>query len=266
MAGAFMSFEFFQVDAFAEAPFSGNPAMVYRLDTWLDDALMQRIAAEHNLAETAFVVKEGSAWRIRWFTPTVEVPLCGHATLATAHVLFERYGEPGDELAFVCQSGALRVLREGDRLVLDFPRLEAEEVAAPDGLSEALGCAIEDTRLGKELLVRVADEAAVRGCRPDLRRLAGMPGLGVIVTAPGERHDFVSRYFAPGIGIDEDPVTGSIHCVLAPYWAERLGRTRLSAFQCSARGGALDCEVRGERVRIGGRCVLVASGRLHLPN
>lgn len=258
-----MPLDFHQVDAFSARPFAGNPAIVYRLDAWLDDALMQRIAAEHNLAETAFVVREGASWRIRWFTPACEVPLCGHATLASAHVLFEVYGEPGERLDLLCKSGALAVTREAERLVLDFPAqyLEPAELAE---VAQILGQRVVRLQIGKELLVELESEQAVRACAPDLKALAGLPGLGVIVTARGERHDFVSRYFAPGLGIDEDPVTGSTHCILTPYWAGRLGKTELTAFQCSARGGELHCRLEGERVKIAGQAVLVASGKLFI--
>ena len=259
-----MQLDFHQVDAFSARPFAGNPAMVYRLGDWLDDALMQRIAAEHNLAETAFVVREEAGWRIRWFTPACEVPLCGHATLASAHVLFEVYGEPGERLELACQSGALAVSREGERLVLDFPAQYLEPAALADEVAQILGQRVVNVQMGKELLAELESEQAVRACAPDLKALAGLPGLGVIVTARGDRHDFVSRYFAPGLGIDEDPVTGSAHCILTPYWAARLGKAELSAFQCSARGGELHCRLDGERVKIAGQAVLVASGRLFL--
>lgn len=260
-----MSLEFHQIDAFTSTLFSGNPAIVYRLERWLDDALMQAIAAEHNLAETAFLVREGQVWRIRWFTPSSEVPLCGHATLASAHVLFECYGEPGERLDFVCRSGPLAVLRDGPRLVLDFPARPAHSIGIGEELVAALGSRpLEAWENGQELMLVLADEAAVRACQPDLARLARLPWLGMIVTAAGDRHDFVSRYFAPAIGIDEDPVTGSTHCCLAPYWGARLGRERLRARQCSARGGELDCELRGERVLIAGTARLVASGKLLL--
>lgn len=258
-----MQLDFHQIDAFTQRPFSGNPAMVYRLEAWLDDSLMQRIAAEHNLAETAFLVKEGEAWRIRWFTPTSEVPLCGHATLASAHVLFELYNEPGDRLSFVCQSGALGVTREQGRLVLDFPSLPPRQIEPSEAILLALGELPEQVLdTGKELMVVFGSEARVRSCQPELRRVAGLPWLGMIVTAPGDRHDFVSRYFAPAIGIDEDPVTGSTHCSLIPYWAERLGKSELQAAQRSARGGELHCRLAGDRVKIAGHAVRVASGTL----
>jgi PhzF family phenazine biosynthesis protein len=265
-----MQLEFHQVDAFADRPFAGNPAMVYRLDRWLDEALMQQIAAEHNLAETAFVVKEGAAWHIRWFTPAAEVPLCGHATLACAYVLFEQYGEPGECIEFSCLSGALRVSREGERLVLDFPVRRAQPCELRAEVEQALGQPVESvlalpgSQGIQELMAILSTEAAVRACQPDLAAVAGLPGLGLLISAAGERHDFVSRYFAPGIGIDEDPVTGSTHCMLVPYWAERLDKHELSAYQCSARGGELHCRLEGERVKIAGRAVLVASGRLYL--
>lgn len=268
-----MPLEFHQVDAFTDQPFAGNPAMVYRLDAWLDEPLMQRIAAEHNLAETAFVVKEEAVWHIRWFTPTSEVPLCGHATLASAKVLFDLYHEAGDVLQFTCKSGALRVTRQGERLELDFPVRPVGPVAASlqADVERALGQPAQQVLAllnadgsVQELMAVLASEAQVRGFTPDLPALAALPGLGVLVTGAGERHDFVSRYFAPAIGIAEDPVTGSTHCMLVPYWAERLGRTELNAFQCSARGGELLCRLDGSRVKIAGRARHIASGQLML--
>lgn len=259
-----MPLDYHQVDAFASEPFTGNPAVVYRLDQWLDDGLMQRIAAEHNLAETAFVVREGAVWHIRWFTPATEVPLCGHVTLASAHVLVEAYGEPGRRLEFVCRSGALAVEREGERLVLDFPAQPATPVDPPAGLAEALGQTPQAVLDAPQLLVVLESEEAVRACAPDMAALKQLPWGLVIVTAKGRERDFVSRCFAPGIGIDEDPVTGSAHCILVPYWAERLGKTDLEAYQGGARGGRLWCRLEGERVRIGGHAITVASGRLHL--
>ncbi|MFI8736734.1 PhzF family phenazine biosynthesis protein [Ectopseudomonas toyotomiensis] len=268
-----MALEFHQVDAFTDQPFAGNPAMVYRLDAWLDDALMQRIAAEHNLAETAFVVKEGSAWHIRWFTPVSEVPLCGHATLAAAKVLFDIYQEPAEVLDFTCLSGALQVARQGERLQLDFPVRPVVPVAASlqADVERALGQPAQQVLAllnadgsVQELMVVLASEAQVRSFTADLPALAALPGLGVLITGAGERHDFVSRYFAPSIGIDEDPVTGSTHCMLVPYWAERLERSELSAFQCSARGGELLCRLEVERVKIAGYAWHIASGQLML--
>lgn len=268
-----MPLEFHQVDAFTDQPFAGNPAMVYRLNAWLDDALMQRIAAEHNLAETAFVVRESGAWHIRWFTPVSEVPLCGHATLAAAKVLFDIYQEPAEVLDFTCLSGALQVTRQGERLQLDFPVRPVLPVAASlqADVERALGQSAQQVLAllnadgsVQELMVVLASEAQVRCFTADLPALAALPGLGVLVTASGQKHDFVSRYFAPSIGIDEDPVTGSTHCMLVPYWVERLGRNTLSAFQCSARGGELLCRLEGERVKIAGHARHIASGQLML--
>jgi PhzF family phenazine biosynthesis protein len=259
-----MQLEFHQVDAFSNRPFSGNPAMVYRLDAWLADELMQRIAAEHNLAETAFLVREAQGWHIRWFTPTTEVPLCGHATLASAYVLFEVYKEPAERIDFMGKSGAMSVTRENDRLLLDFPALVPHEVGVTVELQRALGVDIVDVLGSTELLVVLESEQAVRDCTPDMAALARLPWPGVIVTAMGTQHDFVSRYFAPAIGIPEDPVTGSTHCSLIPYWSKRLGKQGLTAYQCSTRGGELFCRLEGERVKIGGHATLVASGKLLL--
>ena len=259
-----MQLEFHQVDAFSDRPFSGNPAMVYRLDTWLDDELMQKIAAEHNLAETAFLVREAAVWHIRWFTPTTEVPLCGHATLASAYVLFEIYKEPVERLDFICKSGPLSVSREGERLWLDFPAIMPTEVDVTLDIERALGAKAIDVLGSTELFVVLESEQAVLDCQPDMVALAKLPWLGAIVTAKGSKHDFVSRYFAPAIGINEDPVTGSTHCSLIPYWAERLSKSSLTAYQCSARGGELFCQLEGDRVSIGGNATLVASGKLML--
>ena len=259
-----MQLEFHQVDAFSNQPFSGNPAMVYRLDAWLADELMQKIAAEHNLAETAFVVREGQGWHIRWFTPTTEVPLCGHATLASAYVLFEVYEEPVERLDFTCKSGSLSVTREGASLWLDFPAITASPVSAISEVERALGVKAVEVLGSNELFVVLESEQAVLDCKPDMVALAELPWLGAIVTARGSQHDFVSRYFAPAIGINEDPVTGSTHCLLIPYWAKRLGKSSLTACQRSARGGELFCRLEGDRVKIGGDATLVASGTLIL--
>ncbi|BBP57682.1 PhzF family phenazine biosynthesis protein [Pseudomonas sp. St316] len=259
-----MQLAFHQVDAFSDRPFGGNPAMVYRLDGWIADDLMQKIAAEHNLAETAFLVREGQHWHIRWFTPTTEVPLCGHATLASAYVLFEVYHETVERLDFICKSGSLSVTREGDRLWLDFPAIVPVELGASLAIQNALGVEAVDVLSSNELFVVLESEQAVLDCKPDMAALAKLPWPGAIVTAPGSKHDFVSRYFAPAIGINEDPVTGSTHCSLIPYWSKRLGKHGLTAYQCSARGGALFCRLEGERVKIGGNATLVASGTLML--
>lgn len=261
-----MQLAYHQVDAFSDQPFSGNPAMVYRLDAWLADDLMQRIAAEHNLSETAFLVREAQGWHIRWFTPSHEVPLCGHATLASAHVLFEVYGETSDRLEFVGRTGPLSVTRENGRLLLDFPAMPPSEVGVTVDIERALNAEVVDVLGSAELLVVLESEQAVRDCKPDFAAIARLPWPGVIVTAKGdgERYDFVSRYFAPAIGVPEDPVTGSTHCCLIPYWSARLNKFSLNAYQCSARGGELFCRLEGDRVKIGGYATLVASGTLTL--
>ena len=259
-----MNLDFHQVDAFSSQPFAGNPAMVYRLDAWLGDELMQHIAAEHNLSETAFMVKEGGGWRIRWFTPGAEVALCGHATLAAAKVLFDLYDEQGPRIDFICKSGALAVSREGELLVLDFPALTTQPLAVSLELEQALGVNVISAMVADKLLVVLDSERSVRECTPDFAALAQLPWSGVIITARGETHDFVSRFFAPAIGVNEDPVTGSAHCSLIPYWSQRLKKSMLSAYQCSNRGGELHCRLEGDRVKIGGQARLVASGRLWL--
>jgi len=259
-----MQLEFHQIDAFSDQPFEGNPAMVYRLDAWLADDLMQRIAAEHNLSETAFVVRETAGWHIRWFTPAAEVPLCGHATLATAYVLFEVYNEPSDTLEFMSKSGALSVTRENGRLLLDFPAMPPSEVGVTVDVERALGMEVVDVLGAAELLVVLESEQAVRDCKPDMAAIARLPWPGVIITAKvdGQLYDFVSRYFAPAIGIPEDPVTGSTHCSLIPYWSARLNKFSMTAKQVSARGGKLFCRLEGDRVKIGGYATRVASGKL----
>lgn len=258
-----MLLDFHQVDAFTDRPFAGNPAMVYRLDAWLSDELMQQIAAEHNLSETAFLVKEPAGWRIRWFTPTAEVPLCGHATLASAHVLFEVFDEPGEVLELNSLSGPLRVTREEGRLALNFPAQPPSESGSTVELQNALGVDVVDAlNTANHLLVLLESEQAVRDCQPDFAALARLPYLGVIVTARSDDYDFVSRFFAPAIGLNEDPVTGAAHCVLIPYWSRRLNKLQMRAFQASARGGELWCRLERERVSIAGYARLVASGRL----
>jgi PhzF family phenazine biosynthesis protein len=254
---------FFQVDAFAEAPFTGNPAAVMPLDHWLDDALMQRIAAENNLSETAFAVPsqgEGADYDLRWFTPTTEVELCGHATLASAHVLIT-----GDTIRFSTQSGILTVTRKDGLLQLELPAYPVAPGEAPD-LLEALGVNGEmfvGDGGNNAAIVLLPDEAAVRAVKPDFAALKAFDRL-VMVTAPGKREDIVSRVFASYHGIDEDPVTGSAHAALVPFWAERLGRHEFTAFQASERGGLLHCRNAGDRVVLGGHCVTVITGQFQL--
>jgi len=263
-----MSLSLYQVDAFTDRAFAGNPAAVCLLPQPRDERWMQAVAREMNLSETAFLHPEGEdgAWRLRWFTPAVEVELCGHATLASAHVLWEAGKLPGDRPArFHTLSGLLTAERRGEWIELDFPARPAEPAPAPPGLAEALGA--EPLWVGKsryDYLLELASEAAVRSLDPDHRRLGTLPVRGVIVTARAEQapFDFVSRFFAPGAGVDEDPVTGSAHCTLGPYWAARLGKPELLAFQASARGGVVRVRVEGERVKLGGQAVTVLRGEL----
>lgn len=259
-----MKIPYFHVDAFAGEPFRGNPAGVCLLDHWLPDELMKRIAMENRHSETAFVVEESSALHLRWFTPVEEVQLCGHATLATAHVFFAKRGLSKNTLRFETASGPLTVSREGPLLVLDLPSLPTEPCEVPAALVRALGKPPVEARRARAYLALLASEEEVRDLQPDLEAVEGLDAAGLIVTAPGQTVDFVSRYFAPRLGVPEDPVTGSAHCALVPYWAERLDRTRLEARQLSARGGALRCELRGDRVRIGGQAVSYLDGVIEI--
>lgn len=263
---------FVQIDAFAERAFQGNPAAVMPLDAWLEDATLQAIALENNLSETAFIIPSEAPdadYDLRWFTPTTEVEMCGHATLASGHHMLSR--DPRlDRVRFrTRQAGVLEVGRDGDRLVLDLPAWRSAPVDAA-ALAAAFGAVPEavyrTTDAAEPSLMAVyADAAAVRRLAPDFRAVAALGGVLAIATAPGdERFDVVSRVFAPAAGIDEDPVTGSAHAVLVPYWAGRLGRNRFSAFQASKRGGALDCTLAGDRVILGGICVTVIEGIFRL--
>lgn len=267
-----MSIPLFQIDAFTSSPFSGNPAAVCLLDVPADAGWMQQVAAEMNLAETAFVVPEGDGFGLRWFTPEVEVALCGHATLASAHALWETGRvASGREIAFETLSGTLRARQDGDRIAIELPLRPVVPCEPPPALVEALGSAPKaayqtssggTAKAHGNYLLEFDAEAAVRGLKPDFGRLRGVPG-GVIVTAAGSgRHDFVSRFFAAPYGIDEDPVTGSAHCSLAPFWAERLGKTTLLAWQASARGGELLVTLDGDRVRLAGHAITVLRGEL----
>ena len=255
-----------QLDAFTARLFGGNPAAVCPLDAWLPDARMQAIAAENNLSETAFCVREGDGYALRWFTPSLEVDLCGHATLATAHVVFERLQPGSTAVRFRTRvAGELGVTKQGEWLELDFPVRPSTPCAAPAGLETALGIRAREVRRSvRDILAVLDSEAEVRALAPHMDALAALGALGVIVTARGETVDFVSRFFAPGMGVDEDPVTGSAHCVLTPYWAEVLGKQTLAARQVSRRGGELRCALRGERVGIAGRVVPYMEGVLEL--
>lgn len=255
---------FFQVDAFAGKPFTGNPAAVMPLNEWLPDAVMQAIAAENNLSETAFTVPseaETHDYDLRWFTPAIEVELCGHATLAAGHVLLH-----GKAVRFMTKSGVLTVSREDELLKLDLPAAALSEASEPE-LCAALGISDRPVWLASgcndAAIIPVENESEVRSVAPDFRALAGIQRMA-IVTAPGDSQDVASRVFVSYGGIDEDPVTGSAHAALTPYWAERLGRTHFTALQASKRSGLIDCELKDDRVILGGRCVTVIEGHFQI--
>ncbi len=254
----------YQVDAFASRLFSGNPAAVCPLERWLPDQQMQSIAAENNLAETAFFVRNGSGYQLRWFTPTVEVDLCGHATLASAFVIFSELAPSEHSVRFESASGPLIVTRDGDLLSLDFPARPPAECHPYPQLVPALGGKPEKVLASNDYLVIYASEDEVRALQPDFDALTHIDRFAVIVTAPGKQVDFVSRFFAPGQGVPEDPVTGRAHCTLTPYWSKRLGKKQLHAHQASRRGGELWCEDRGDRVIISGRAVRFFQGTIYL--
>jgi PhzF family phenazine biosynthesis protein len=261
-----MSLSIVQVDAFTNKPFAGNPAAVCVLPAPRDDAWMQKVAVEMNLSETAFLVREGDRFHLRWFTPALEVSLCGHATLASAHVLWEcGHLKPGEQARFRTLSGILTADQRGDWIEMDFPLKADEPADAPSHLSEALGAELK--YVGKnnlDYIAEVESEAVLRGLKPNHSLLSELGVRGVIVTARSEAadFDFVSRFFAPGSGINEDPVTGSAHCCLAPYWAKRLGKTEFLAYQASARGGVVRVRLNGERVILGGQAVTMLRGEL----
>jgi PhzF family phenazine biosynthesis protein len=256
----------FQVDAFTTRRFAGNPAAVMPLEVFPEDSVMQAVAGENNLAETAFLVPDGDDFRIRWFTPLVEVPLCGHATLASAAVVMERLQPGRREVIFHSASGPLPVRRSETGYVLNFPARPAQPCEPPTGLTEALGVRPVEVLSNAFNYTAVLESAAVvRALAPDLAALAHLDRSGVIVTAQGdEQYDFVSRYFAPAKGVPEDPVTGGAHCMLTPYWAGRLGKTALHAYQASRRGGELRCRLLGDRVELEGGCVFYLEGTAEL--
>ena len=262
-----MSQTIVQVDAFTAQPFCGNPAAICVLEEARSERWMQAVAREMNLAETAFLQRAPDGWSLRWFTPLVEVDLCGHATLASAHVLWEDgVAGPAETLRFQTRSGLLSARRENGGIALDFPAFPAVTMQAPDALLAALGAtdivAVARNRL--DWLVEVGTAEAVRGVQPDFGGLRAAGARGVIVTARADDgvHDFISRFFAPAVGVDEDPVTGSSHCALAPWWAQRLGRRELRGYQASARGGTVGVRLRGERVELIGQAVTVLRGTL----
>jgi len=254
---------FFEVHSFTQKIFHGNPAGVCLLDRWIDDDSMQRIAAENNLSETAFFVPKEDHYELRWFTPTVEVDLCGHATLATAYVLFDHLGYEGDAIVFQTQSGELTVWKDNDFLIMDFPSRPAASVEIPDHLINGFRRDVGTVLKSRDYMVVFDSENEVRDLQPDYSELEKIDCEGIIVTAPGDEVDFVSRFFAPRMGIAEDPVTGSAHSTLTPYWADRLGKSRLRARQVSERGGDLWCRQSDERVQIAGHAVLYLRGLLN---
>ena len=259
-----MKIPIYQVDAFTSQVFGGNPAAVCPLEEWLDGELMQAIAAENNLAETAFFVLEARRYRIRWFTPESEVDLCGHATLASALVILDYIDKTLTEVTFDSRSGPLTVAREGDLLCMDFPSQPAEPCPPPREIVESLGVDPVEVLRSEDYIAVLAGEDDVADLKPDMENLKKLDLRGVIVTAGGEEADFVSRFFAPKFGIDEDPVTGSSHCALIPYWSHKLGKGKLRALQVSQRGGELFCEDRGDRVLICGRAVKFMEGFISL--
>ena len=261
-----MKLPLYQVDAFAGAVFAGNPAAVCPLDSWLEDATLQAIAGENNLSETAFFVGGNGAYELRWFTPVAEVALCGHATLASAFVIFTQLDPGRARVSFATrESGNLTVERVGERLAMDFPAVPAEPIDVPEMLVRALGRAPNEVlATARDYLAVYSGEDEVRTLAPAGTALLSLDRPGLIVTAPGREADFVSRFFAPALGVPEDPVTGSAHATLVPYWAPRLGRDELHAVQLSARGGELHCRARGERVTIAGTCALYLIGGIHI--
>lgn len=262
-----MQLSLYQLDAFTDKVFGGNPAAVVPLTSWLPDETMQAIAAENNLAETAFYVPTEAGFHIRWFTPTVEVDLCGHATLASAYVLFSLENYAHDQINFDSRSGILNVRKEGDWLVLNFPADSIhKQLLSPPALLESLGeiTPIEILRGKTDFMAVLESEEQVRTLQPDIIVLSTLPARGVIITAPGDSVDFVSRFFAPQSGIAEDPVTGSAHTTLTPYWAEKLGKTEMEALQVSARGGVLKTKLIGDRVEIAGQVKLYLRGTIEI--
>ncbi|HEX8249041.1 MAG TPA: PhzF family phenazine biosynthesis protein [Pyrinomonadaceae bacterium] len=262
-----MNIQIFQVDAFTKEPLSGNPAAVCPLEEWLPDETMLKIAAENNLSETAFFVKKQDFYEIRWFTPTIEIDLCGHATLAAAYVIFNCLKLEETEIKFYsARSGHLSVEKQDERLILNFPKYGLNEIETLLDLTDAVGKTPEkmwETQ-GNMAMLLFETEEDIKSLQPDMAALSKLAFDEVIVTAKGENSDFVSRLFAPRIGIPEDPVTGATHCSLIPYWAERLGKEKLYARQLSARGGELFCELSGERVRIGGNAALYLKGEIYI--
>ena len=259
-----MEIPLYQVDAFSSRVFAGNPAAVCPLQEWLPNDVMQSIAMENNLAETAFFVPEGDGFRLRWFTPEVEVDLCGHATLASAYVLMTQMQTQLTAVSFHTRSGELRVNRHGDQYAMDFPSRPPQRLEVTREMTEALGAEPLELWAARDYLAVFDSEPAVRALRPDMPRIAALNKFAVIVTAPGDYVDFVSRFFAPAQGVPEDPVTGSAHCTLIPYWANRLNKIIMEARQVSRRGGEIHCELIRDRVCIVGQAAMFAIGRISI--
>lgn len=260
-----MKLEIYQIDAFASDIFKGNPAAVCPLENWIDAELMQKIALENNLSETVFFVRNADVYEIRWFTPTFEIDLCGHATLASAFVIFDILKLETDKIRFHShKSGELSVEKNGDVFTLDFPSRPVAKCDAPEGLIEAIGKQPKEILKARDYFLVYETEQEVLDIEPNFSKLLEIDAHGFIVTAKGENSDFVSRFFAPEVGVFEDPVTGSAHCNLIPFWAQKLGKTELFAKQISQRGGELFCELRGDRVKIGGNAVLYLKGEIYV--
>lgn len=262
-----MKLAIYQVDAFASQTFEGNPAAVCPLEEWLSDEVMQNIAMENNLSETAFFIKGGDRFRLRWFTPTTEVDLCGHATLASAHVLFEHLGYDNQVIRFSSNSGVLKVRKEGGQLLMNFPSSELHPADPPQFLEEALGLPAEEIYRDTDYLYIVETEQQVKNLKPDIRELEKADVRGIIVTAPADNandYDFVSRFFAPAAGVDEDPVTGSTHTMLTPYWSRRLEKKELTGRQVSKRGGTVHCRYLDDRVELGGTAKTFMKGEIRV--
>ncbi len=260
-----MKLDIYQIDAFTKEVFKGNPAAICPLENWLDAELMQKIAFENNLSETAFFVKTDDVYEIRWFTPTFEIDLCGHATLASAFAIFEILKLESEIVKFHShKSGELSVEKNGDLLILDFPSRPVDKCDAPEGLIKAIGKEPKEILKARDYFLVYETEQEIADIAPNFSRLLEIDAHGFIVTARGETSDFVSRFFAPEVGVFEDPVTGSAHCNLIPYWAKKLGKTEMFARQISERGGELFCELKGDRVKIGGHATLYLKGEIYV--
>lgn len=260
-----MKLQMFMVDVFTNTIFTGNPAAVCLLNSWLEDSVLQKIASENNLSETAFLVKKEDYYDLRWFTPKVEIDLCGHATLASAYVIITHLETNVSIVSFKTMSGILTVKKKGDTYWMDFPARKPVVIEKESAITEAFGIEPTEIYKSRDLLVIFENESQIKQIKPDLNRLLEIDDcFGFIISSAGDKVDFVSRFFAPRAGISEDPVTGSSHCTLIPFWSERLGKTRLNALQLSERGGVLFCENYGERVMIGGNAVLYLKGEINL--